>query len=170
VRWYPEWTPHCCMTTLCCCVHARTFWSWVFGLSEIYNNIFFFLIKFRFASVRIKYSVTVLHTKEAIVQPLTLLLLLWVWKWNYCSLHVALIMLHQYLSEWAVEVRSQTEVLRRSCQYHMCVYVCMYVCVCVCVCVYIYIYIYIYHHHLRFVHSTVVFLHPKLSFAICLSL
>jgi hypothetical protein len=28
----------------------------------------------------------------------------------------------------------------------------------------------IFHHHLRFVHSTVVFLHPKLSFAICLSL
>jgi hypothetical protein len=27
--------------------------------------------------------------------------------------------------------------------------------------------IYIYH-HLRFVHSTVLFLHPKLSFAICL--
>jgi hypothetical protein len=25
-----------------------------------------------------------------------------------------------------------------------------------------------YHHHLRFVHSTVVFLYPKLSFAICL--
>jgi hypothetical protein len=25
-------------------------------------------------------------------------------------------------------------------------------------------------HHLRFVHSTVVFLHPKLSFAICLCL
>jgi hypothetical protein len=28
----------------------------------------------------------------------------------------------------------------------------------------------IYHHHLRFVHSTVVFLRPKLSFAICLCL